>query len=185
MLIEGPSGIGKTCVAFKVFEELAFERDKDFLYVSCRDASAAETIDDFLEKASKGLPTPAGIIVIDDFHLLPTTRRAEIGSLLKRLSDRAFEFKMPPKAILIGIPTTGVSLLSDAYDLGPRLGTYVLKRVSDVEIDKLITEGENALQILFEDRDVLLSWVFRTNVTSDSGIVTGIPLNVTGAIPPS
>ena len=46
LLIEGPSGIGKTCVAFKVFEELAFEQDKDFLYVSCRDASAVATIDE-------------------------------------------------------------------------------------------------------------------------------------------
>ena len=28
-------------------------------------------------------------------------------------------------------------------------------------------------------------WVFRTNVTADSGIVTGIPVKVTGAIPAS
>jgi Cdc6-like AAA superfamily ATPase len=138
LLIEGPSGIGKTCVAFKVFEELQFEQNKDFLYVSCRDVGAMNTIDSFLAKASDGIPTPTAILVIDDFHLLPAARRAEIGSLLKRLSDRAFEFKTPPKAVLIGIPTTGVSLLSDAYDLGPRLGTYVLKRVSDVEIDKLL-----------------------------------------------
>jgi hypothetical protein len=157
LLIEGPSGIGRTCVAFKVFEEMELEQNRDFLYVSCRDAGATETIDNFFAKACAGAPTPTAILVLDDFHLLPTVRRAEVGSLLKRLSDRAFESKTPSKAILIGIPTTGVSLLSDAYDLGPRLGTYVLKRVSDGEIDKLITEGENALQILFEDRDVLLS----------------------------
>jgi Cdc6-like AAA superfamily ATPase len=30
LLIEGPSGIGKTCVAFKAFEELKFEQNKDF-----------------------------------------------------------------------------------------------------------------------------------------------------------
>ena len=125
--------------------------------MSCRDAGAEDIINNFFAKASNGEPTPAGIVVIDDFHLLPTTRRAEVGSQLKRLSDRAFESEAPPKAILIGIPTTGVSLLSEAYDLGPRLGTYVLKRVSDVEIDKLIAEGENALQVIFEDRDVLLS----------------------------
>ena len=29
------------------------------------------------------------------------------------------------------------------------------------------------------------NWVFRTNVTADSGIVTGIPVNVTVAIPAS
>jgi hypothetical protein len=157
LLIEGPSGIGKTCVVFKVFEDLKCSQGRDFNYVSCRDAGAAEAIDKFLAAAAEGAPTGVPILVIDDFHLLPTARRAEIGSLLKRLSDRAFEQAMPPKAILIGIPTTGVSLLADAYDLGPRLGTYVLKRVSDAEIDKLVSEGEAALQVLFEDRDVLLS----------------------------
>ncbi|NNU43104.1 hypothetical protein [Ramlibacter montanisoli] len=157
LLIEGPSGIGKTCVVFKAFEELAYQANRDFVYLSCRDQGAAQVIDGFLAAASHGAPTGVPILVVDDFHLLPTTRRAEIGSQLKRLSDRAFEFELPPKAILIGIPTTGVSLLSDSYDLGPRLGTYVLKRVSDVEIDKLLSEGETALEVLFEDRDILLS----------------------------
>jgi hypothetical protein len=73
------------------------------------------------------------------------------------MSDRAFEHAIPPKAILIGIPTTGVSLVSEAYDLGPRLGTYVLSRASDNEIDRLISEGEVALNVLFEDRSVLLA----------------------------
>lgn len=157
LLIEGPSGIGKTCVVFKVFEELKYRQNHDFLYVSCRDSAAMGVIDGFLSAASNGAPTGVPVIVIDDFHLLPTARRSEIGSQLKRLSDRAFELATPPKAVLIGIPTTGVSLLSDAYDLGPRLGTYVLKRVSDIEIDKLVSEGENALEVLFEDREILLS----------------------------
>lgn len=157
LLIEGPSGIGKTCVVFKAFEDLGFRADHDFKYVSCRETGAAQVVDGVLAAASNGAPTGPPILVIDDFHLLPTAHRSEIGSQLKRLSDRAFELQNPPKAVLIGIPTTGVSLLSDAYDLGPRLGTYVLKRVSDAEIDKLVSEGESALQILFEDRAILLS----------------------------
>jgi hypothetical protein len=157
LLIEGPSGIGKTCVVFKAFEDLKYQQNRDFLYVSCRDTGATDMVGGFLAAASNGAPTGVPVLVIDDFHLLASAHRAEIGSQLKRLSDRAFELNTPPKAILIGIPTTGVSLLSDAYDLGPRLGTYVLKRVSDAEIDKLVSEGETALQVLFEDRDVLLS----------------------------
>lgn len=156
LLIEGPSGIGKTCVAFKVFEELGWSKDAQFRYTSCRDIDADRQISDFFETAAGGqVPSPP-VIVIDDFHLLPTQRRAEIGAILKRMSDRAFEQASPAKAILIGIPTTGVSLLSDAYDLGPRLGTYVLSRASDTEIDRLISEGESVLNILFEDREVLL-----------------------------
>lgn len=156
LLIEGPSGIGKTCVAFKVFEELGWGKDEQFRYTSCRDADAEKQIDAFFAQASEGRVPKPPVIVIDDFHLLPTQRRAEIGATLKRMSDRAFEQASPPKAILIGIPTTGISLLSDAYDLGPRLGTYVLTRASDSEIDRLISEGENVLDVVFEDRAVLL-----------------------------
>ena len=157
LLIEGPSGIGKTCVAFKVFEELGWAKDEKFSYVSCRDVDALDRINAFLKTAAIGeIPSPP-LIVIDDFHLLTVATRADIGSSLKRMSDRAFEHAAPPKAILIGIPTSGVSLLSDAYDLGPRLGTYVLSRASDAEIDRLISEGETALNVLFEDRDVLLA----------------------------
>lgn len=157
LLIEGPSGIGKTCVAFKVFEELGWEKGNEFSYVSCRDNDGTDRIAEFFDVAAKGeMPSPS-VIVIDDFHLLTVDKRAEIGSSLKRMSDRAFEHAAPQKAILIGIPTTGVSLLSEAYDLGPRLGTYALTRASDKEIDRLISEGEIALNVLFEDRIVLLA----------------------------
>jgi len=157
LLIEGPSGIGKTCVVFKVFEDLGWIEDTNFVYTSCRDNNAHEIIGAYFNEAVAGRRTGPLVIVIDDFHLLPPPIRADIGSKLKRMSDRAFQEGNPPKAVLIGIPTTGLSLLSESRDLGPRLGTYVLSRASDREIDKLISEGEEALQVLFEDRDVLLS----------------------------
>ena len=60
LLIEGPSGIGKTCVAFKVFEELGWTHGTDFSYVSCRDANASIQIDAFLDVAGKGdIPNPS------------------------------------------------------------------------------------------------------------------------------
>lgn len=156
LLIEGPSGIGKTCIVYKVFEEIGWERPSDYDYVSCRDGDADAKISRFLEDSSRGLRPSPPILVVDDFHLLTTQRRAEIGASLKRMSDRAFEQASPPKAILIGIPTTGVSLLSDAYDLGPRLGSYRFPRATDPEIDRLISEGEQVLNIIFEDREILL-----------------------------
>src|SRR5208282_1294937 len=82
LLIEGPSGIGKTCVTFKVFEELDWAAGEKFRYVSCRDDDAADQIKTFFDVAGKGeVPNPP-IIVIDDFHLLTAGKRAEIGSLL-------------------------------------------------------------------------------------------------------
>lgn len=157
LLIEGPSGIGKTCVVFKVFEDLGWKKDRDFIYVGCLDEDASEVIDDFLNQAASGQLPTTRILVIDDFHVLESSKRSQIGSVLKRMSDRAFEQAAPAKVILIGIPTTGVSLLSTAYDLGPRLGTYTLNRASDIEINRLLDEGEAALNVLFEDREVLLS----------------------------
>ncbi|SMP83311.1 hypothetical protein SAMN06295888_1851 [Desulfonatronum zhilinae] len=157
LLIEGPSGVGKTCVAFKAFEELNWAQGKDYAYVSCRDPNAEDVMGKFFATCQTGGNPEPAVIVIDDFHLLTVERRAEIGSILKRMSDRAFEHEFPPKAVLIGIPTTGVSLLSDAYDLGPRLGSYLLERASDAEIEKLMGAGESALNILFEDPEVLLA----------------------------
>jgi hypothetical protein len=157
VLIEGPSGIGKTCVVFKVFEDIAWSDGQQYAYLSGRDAGVSARIDQFLETSLLGnAPTPA-LMVVDDFHLLPFDKRAEIGSKLKRLSDLAFSQSAPPKMILIGIPTTGTSLLSNSYDLGPRLGSYRFARATDAEIDRLITEGEGALNVLFEDRDFLLA----------------------------
>jgi hypothetical protein len=157
LLIEGPSGIGKTCVVYKVFEELGWTLNKDYIYVSCRDPDAEARIAAFMEDASAGAEVKPSVMVVDDFHLLTKERRADIGSSLKRLSDRTFEDNAPAKVILIGIPTAGDSLLSEALDLGPRLGSYRFERATDLEIDRLISEGENALNVLFEDRDVLLS----------------------------
>jgi hypothetical protein len=157
LLIEGPSGIGKTCVVYKAFEELGWQPGAAYLYISCRDPGAEDLIAEFLDGAASGDVTGPSVLVIDDFHLLTKARRSEIGSVLKRMSDRAFERAEPPKVILIGIPTAGDSLLMDSFDLGPRLGSYRFVRASDREIDRLVSEGEAALNVLFEDRDVLLS----------------------------
>ncbi len=124
LLIEGPSGIGKTCVVFKVFEELGWQKNTNYAYVSARDTDPEIKIRQFFDSCQRGETPLPSVIVIDDYHLLSPSLRDGIGAVLKRLSDRAFEETDPPKAILIGIPTTGSALLADAFDLGPRLGSY-------------------------------------------------------------
>lgn len=157
LLIEGPSGIGKTCVAYKIFEELGWVDGEHYSYVSCRDRDAERGIGEFFDQTSDGGVPELRVLVVDDFHLLTKERRRKIGSALKRLSDRSFQEHDPPKVILIGIPTAGDSLLADALDLGPRLGVYRFERASDVEIELLVTDGERALNVVFKDRDVLLA----------------------------
>lgn len=157
LLIEGPSGIGKTCVVFKVFEDLGWAKDKGFAYDTARDSGALERINRFLKDSIDGATPQPSVLVMDDFHLFTSKDRARIGSDLKWISDLAFEQPSPPKIVLIGIPTTGTSLLSEAYDLGPRLGVYRFSKATDREIDRLISEGETALNVLFEDRDIVLA----------------------------
>ena len=68
LLIEGPSGIGKTCIVYKVFEELAWNKNEQYDIVSARDADAEPRVSSFFDIANAGnRPTPA-ILVIDDFH---------------------------------------------------------------------------------------------------------------------
>ena len=42
--------------------------------------------------------------------------------------------------------------------------------------------GHALYRVQGERSSLMACWVFRTNVTADSGIVTGIPVKVTGAI---
>lgn len=157
LLIQGPSGIGKTCVVYKVFEELGWEKNVDYGYVSARDPNPEIPVKKFFEACLDGQTPSPPVIVIDDFHLLPENQRYGIGTSLKRISDRAFEEANPPKAILIGIPTSGGALLAEAPDLGPRLGSYRFTSATDAEINKVLDEGEAALNVLFEDRNYLLA----------------------------
>lgn len=90
LLIEGPSGIGKTCVIFKVFEELGWEKGPDYLYTSARDESPLDVIHAFIGSAltdDGGMPSR---LVVDDFHLFDKSIRSDIGSSLKRMSDQTF-----------------------------------------------------------------------------------------------
>jgi hypothetical protein len=157
LLVEGPSGIGKSCIIFKILEELALAEGRDFAYVTCRDADSPSKLEEFLAPAAQGKPVSPSLLVLDDFHLLPLSTRTRAGSYLKQLSDKAFTTAKPPKVVLIGIPAAGMSLLSEALDLGPRLGSYRLPRASDDEIRRVISEGEKALNVIFEDEGILLS----------------------------
>lgn len=156
ILIEGPSGIGKSCVVFAVFQDLGWTDGVEYKYVSCRDTLSGSDLLDYIESSILG-KAPYPILVADDFHMIGEDLRREIGSRLKRLSDKTFSSAQVGKVVLIGIPAAGTSILSNSHDLGPRLGSYRFKTATDSEISKLIAEGENQLNIIFENQDAILS----------------------------
>lgn len=156
LLIEGPSGIGKTCVVYAVFKEIGWRDGIDYSYLACRDSNAIAKIRGFLREAVDG-NLSVGILVADDFHILPEDFRHEVGSIMKRLSDKAFSESRPGKLILIGIPAAGSSILTEARDLGPRIGSYRFKSAEDADISRLIDEGEEEMNVIFENRNAILA----------------------------
>src|ERR1017187_1669262 len=52
LLIEGPSGIGKTCIVYKVFEEMAWNKNEHYDIVSARDPDAESRVTNFFTVAN-------------------------------------------------------------------------------------------------------------------------------------
>jgi Cdc6-like AAA superfamily ATPase len=153
IVLEGPSGVGKTCLVFRVFEELGFERHRDYQYLSARQDNSEEQLLTLLHSVS-GDPA---YIVIDDVHIFSPPIRRDLSNHLKLMSDGVFTDESVAKCILIGIPTASSGLLYDAIDLGPRLITFNLSIATHQQIQEVIHQGEERLAVRFPDRDVIVN----------------------------
>ena len=152
VVLEGPSGVGKTCLVFRVFEELGFERDTDYRYVSARKDGSDQEIMSLLRSDSSS----PHLIVIDDVHILPSDVRRDLANHLKLLSDGVFTDESVTKCVLVGIPTASSSLLYNAIDLGPRLTTFSLGAATSRQLEEVIHQGEERLAVRFRDPDVIV-----------------------------
>jgi hypothetical protein len=136
LIVEGPSGIGKTTCVIKVIEELGL--NKNITSLTARKKDDLEMI--------KILPEfdNLGTVIIDDFHLLEFDLKSAITDYMKVLAD---EEREGDKLILIGINKAGDSLIQIAGDLNNRIDTIRFEQNPDNKILELITLGENALNI--------------------------------------
>ena len=96
IIIEGPSGIGKTTSIQKAIEELGL--NKNVFKLSARKTDDKEFI--------KLLPEckEIGTVIIDDFHILTDDLKASIADYMKVLAD---EERENDKILLIGINKAG------------------------------------------------------------------------------
>lgn len=85
-----------------------------------------------------------GTVIIDDFHRLSDSIRAEIADLMKLLADEEAKDR---KIIVIGINKAGESLVRFAHDLNNRLDIISLESNPEEKVVELISLGENALNI--------------------------------------
>ena len=102
LIVEGPSGIGKTTCVLKVLESLHFDKDNVEL-LSARKLNDRSRIDNIINDNACN-----NIAIIDDFHLLPNETKEKLASLMKVIAD---EERDDMKLVLIGINRAGDSLI--------------------------------------------------------------------------
>ena len=110
IIIEGPSGIGKTTAVKNAIKEV--KGSDDYIYLSARSNSDIECISAIEELK------PFGTVIIDDFHRLPEEQQKKIADILKVLAD---EGDAENKLIVIGINQAGQRLIDFGFDLATRI----------------------------------------------------------------
>ncbi len=136
IVIEGPSGIGKTTAAIKAIQKTV--GDDEVLVLTPRKKEDIEYIEDLPNSK------PFGNIVIDDFHRLEDKVKNDIANLLKVLAD---EGDTENKLIILGINKAGENLISFGTDLNTRIEIITFGTNTDEKISELLTMGENELNI--------------------------------------
>jgi replication-associated recombination protein RarA len=134
VVIEGPSGIGKTTAVHQVISDIGL--DEEALVLSARDRSEVEYIESIPDIENHGL------VVIDDFHRLEEDTQRYLANHLKILAD---EERGNSKLVLVGINEAGQKLVNFGHDLGTRISIIKFEANSDHKIGRLIKKKENVL----------------------------------------
>lgn len=138
IVIEGPSGIGKTTAVKRAVADLKITSRVTEL--KARKASDRKAIATLPEDNIKG------VIIIDDFHRLDAGTRLRISDYLKVLADESDE---ETKLVILGINKAGESLITFGRDVAARLEIIRFEREPDNHIEELINLGASALNIDF------------------------------------
>jgi hypothetical protein len=134
LVVEGPSGIGKTTSVTKALEELG---------IQARRLSGRNLYDQEIIRSSVVEGT-SGIVIIDDFHRLNDDIRQAVADRMKLLADLE---DPESKIVVVGIARSGESLLKFARDLVYRIDTIRFEANPLSLVEELIHKGEQALNI--------------------------------------
>jgi len=134
LVVEGPSGIGKTTAVEKALPVVGL--DKQTTKLSARRTGDLEYIQILPETSA------AGTVLVDDYHKLPAKTKSALADYLKVLADAEDE---KTKIIVLGINQAGNSLIEFAPDLVNRIDVIRFETEPDEKIKELLTKGERAL----------------------------------------
>lgn len=136
IVVEGPSGIGKTTAVMKAISEAGL--DEKVILLSGRKADDIAFIQDLPDQL------PLGTVLIDDFHRLPDSSKRSIADLMKTLAD---ESAAHSKLVVLGITNAGQSLVAFGKDLANRIEVIPFEANPQFKIEQLLRQGEDALNI--------------------------------------
>jgi hypothetical protein len=168
VVVEGPSGIGKSTAVIKVLDDLNV--GKDVVKLSARDPADIEYIQVLPELS------PFGTVIIDDFHRLDDTTKAQIADLLKVTADTEDRGR---KLVIIGINEAGRALIKSAPDLSNRIDVIRFEIEPDSKIDELIKSGEKTLHVEIDAHELIVeksrgSFYLAQLLCMDACIMAGI-----------
>lgn len=144
LIVEGPSGIGKTTSIINAINENNIESYK---ILSARKPSDVEIISEIPNGDERGL------IIVDDFHVLDNSVKKDLSNYLKTLADNEID---DIKLVLIGINKAGDSLVSFSNDLNNRIDTIKFESNPENKIEELIELGEKVLNIEINIKDEIV-----------------------------
>ena len=148
VVVEGPSGIGKTVAVTRAGNELG-EELRPLQTLSARDPRQRQEIE------RVAVDKPDGTWIIEDFHHLPTGIKTQLADAIKFLAD---DPDPTCKLVLIGINNAGQSLLyGESSDLLTRITVIQFERNPDESVEELVGLGEQWLNIEIPDHPRLLS----------------------------
>jgi hypothetical protein len=145
LVVEGPSGIGKTTSVLKALEELGLK--DNVLRLSARKEEDRALIAELSKMGA------VGTVLIDDFHRLPDDAKHSVADYMKTLAD---EERQDSKLVVMGINKAGDSLVRFATDLNNRIDTIRLETNPDERVYELVAKGEATLNVHINTRDDLV-----------------------------
>lgn len=145
LVVEGPSGIGKTTAVENALQEAGLGED-----VTVLSARLREDVEYIADLPSLG---SVGVVIIDDFHKLSDNLKSMLADYMKTLADRS---AADVKVVVVGINRVGENLIQFAHDLANRLDVVPFESNPDDRVEQLIQKGESALNVNLNTKDEIV-----------------------------
>jgi len=136
VVVEGPSGIGKTTAVTRALEGIGMAHSAQIL--SARVPGNVEYIAELPH--TRGF----GVVIVDDFHVLPLSVKNALADHLKVLADTE---DASSKLVIVGINRAGDALVRHAPDLAARIDVLRFEVEPPEKLEKVVRLGEKALNV--------------------------------------